>query len=713
MKVKKKVLIAGIILIGLITLNLSQAQAAKKDNISFYVASDGKDNNPGTKRKPFATLKQARNAIRELKRKNNGQLPLGTITVWIRGGIYFFSQSLKFKPEDSGTVNSPIVYRAYRNEKVHLIGGQEVTGFKPISEPHIRKRIEPTIRSKIKQVNLKKLGITDFGELLPGGLWKGFPPQSRNYLELFFQEKPMQLARWPNKGWTTIAGVPVPKGRKFTYKGSRPERWSDIDGIMVHGYWKWDWADSYERVKAINTLTKEVTTDAPGVYGYSAGKRYYFLNILEELDEPGEWYLDRKTGILYFWPPASLSRKEVYISILKTPLLSLHNVSYVTIRNLIVECTRGAGVEIVGGAHNLIAGCTIRNTGTVGVSIGTYIQDAMRWPPDTTFNYNGGTDNGVVGCDIYHTGEGGIALTGGNRKTLTPGKNFAVNNYLYDCSRIGRTFRPAIFLLGVGNYVAHNLIHSLPHIAILLAGNEHLIEYNRIHHVGMETRDAGAIYTGRDWSQRGTIIRYNFLSNIGRKDINGVYLDDFTSGITVFGNIFYKVSWAAVLLGGGRDNIIENNIFIDCNPAVWIDARGIIWSKNCFDGTNNVLFDRLDAVNYTQPPYSLRYPRLLNVLNDEPALPKNNKIVGNICSGGQWLKLLHGAEKFVTIKDNLLQVDPGFVSARKLNFQLKSTSPAYRLGFKRIPMEKIGLQRDEFRQTMPGDNLTFDYWKGQ
>jgi parallel beta-helix repeat protein len=123
---------------------------------------------------------------------------------------------------------------------------------------------------------------------------------------------------------------------------------------------------------------------------------------------------------------------------------------------------------------------------------------------------------------------------------------------------------------------AHH-IHDAPHAGIILTGNEHLIEFNNIHHLAQETGDVGAIYVGRDYTERGAIIRHNYIHDLGGVGFGSmaVYLDDCSSGITVEGNIFYNLKYGA-FVGGGRDNRIHNNVFVSCNPAIRVDARASI-----------------------------------------------------------------------------------------------------------------------------------------
>jgi hypothetical protein len=693
------------IILVFILLHLFFLTTASFSQMNFFVSTNGSDKNPGTKEKPFATLDRAREAVRDAKKKQTSR----SINVYLRKGYYQIEKTFVLEAEDSGNKNQSITYRSYGNEEVHLIGGKEISGFVPVKDPSILGRLDEKCQDKVYQLDLKAKGINDYGELSGRGFGKAITP---SHLELFYNNKPMTLARWPNNGWANIADTVIGKKDScFRYDGDRPQKWSQTKDIWLHGYWTWDWADSYTKIGNIDFENRIISTLPPhGVYGYSKGKRYYALNIFEELDEPGEYYMDRETGILYFYPPESLNNAKTFISLLESPLISLHNTSYITFSNLIIEYTRGAGIEIIGGTKNLIAGCTIRNIGTVGVCIGRLeplIGNVIY--ENTLYDGEAGTENGIISCDIYQCGEGGIILCGGDRKTLTPGKNFAENNHIWDCCRWVNTYRAAIFMWGAGNIVKNNLIHNLPHTAIFFWGNDHLIEYNEIHNVCLETGDAGALYIGRDWTQRGSIIRYNYIHHLhgvegqtGFTDVMGVYLDDLASGTTVYGNIFYEAG-RSIMIGGGRDNIIENNIIIDGNPALHIDSRAKGgWMVSYLKSPECPLFKRLDTIKYNQPPYSVHYPTLINLLQDDPASPKGNKIISNIFYRGKWVEFLDGLdEKLVYFDKNLINEDPEFFSLENEFFYLKRTSPAFKLGFKQIPHEKIGLHYDKYRRILP------------
>lgn len=622
--------------------------------------------------------------------------------MWLRGGTHVRNQSFELTARDSGTPDAPVIYRAVEKEAVRLLGGRVIREFRPVADESVLSRLDPKARGSVLQADLRLAGIVNFGALRSRGFGRSMTP---SHLELFYDGQPMTLARWPNEGeFERIAGFPEGAGQGdehggkigelkdgFTYSGDRPRGWKNFREIWVHGYWAWDWANSYERVESIDLDQRLIRTAPPhGLYGFRKGQRFYFLNVLEELDQPGEWFLDRESGLLYFWPPQRRTgfqpvppSGEVIVSVLESPLISLNDVSHVTIRGLMLEGSRGHAVSIRGGTNNLIAGCAIRLIGNYGVQI------------------DGGQANGVVGCDIENTGDGGVSISGGDRRTLAPGRHFVENCHFQKQGRWSKCYVPAVLLSGVAHRVAHNLIHDHPHCAILFSGNEHRLEFNEIHHVALETGDVGAIYAGRDWTFRGNVIRHNFIHHTGGVGMGsmGVYMDDCVSGTEITGNVFYKVTRAA-FLGGGRDHRVENNVFVDCQPAVQLDGRGLdpkpVWHNMVYQ------YMRKQLAAVPQDLYREHYPALAAVdryyssTNGVP--PENNVVVRNISSGGKWLSVgWHAKPEMLELHDNYVGSDPGFMAPDRMDFRLKKDSPAWGIGFKEIPVEKIGLQKDEYR----------------
>ena len=671
-----------------ILLTLSPLHAAP---LNLYVSMQGRDDWSGMKDKPgrgghdgpLATLEGARSRIHALKEA--GGLPREGVIVNLHSGVYHLHSTFALTAEDD-TSPAPVTYRAYKNEAVRVDGGQEVSGWTPVTDPATLDRLDPAARGHVLQADLKAQGITNYGTLSRRGFGLPVTPAA---LELFFNDAPMTLARWPNAGqWATVAGTAADQGADhFTYSGDRPARWIHADDAWVHGYWTFDWADSYEKILGVDPTSHQIRTAPTGdLLAYTPQHRWYALNLLEELDEPGEWYLDRKTGLLYFWPPSDIAQGHAIVSLVGD-LIRLDHVSHVTLRGLTLEACRGTAVSIHDGANDLLAGCTIRDAGNRGVDIVN------------------GTDVGVQSCDISETGDGGIVLNGGDRKTLTPGGCFVVNCHLSRYSRWDLTYRPGVEVEGVGNRVAHNLIEDAPHEGIQLSGNDHLIEYNEIHHVCLQTGDSGAFYMGRDWTMRGNVVRFNYFHDLGGgkgllgdTDVNAIYLDDTAAGTTVSGNVCVRAG-RGVLVGGGRDNSVTNNVFVDCKPAVSLDARGIGWAaKYLLPGGGWDMQGKLAAVPYDRPPYSTRYPHLATVLQDNPAAPKYDVIAQNVAFHcPNWLDVEQAAKPGVRIENNLSDADPQFVDPAHGNYQLKPGSPAFKLGFQRIPFDKMGLYKDEYR----------------
>ncbi|QOD62430.1 right-handed parallel beta-helix repeat-containing protein [Polaribacter haliotis] len=506
------------------------------------------------------------------------------------------------------------------------------------------------------------------------------------------------------------------RGGKFTYDNDRPSTWKTFEDVWISGYFKEGWAEDAVELKEIDFKNKTFTTKQPSLYGFGSGKKFqkwFVYNVLEEVDAPGEYYLDRKKGILYFYPSEEIKLLE--ISILERPMVSLIKASNIQFKNITFTCSRGMGVYMEQTENNLVDSCTFTNLGIVGVCIGkgiapfetlrhdgtgkaasevigSYLQHIYE---DATFNRMGGHNNGVVNCTIFNTGAGGVHLGGGDRLTLVPANNYVENTTIHDFNRIEKSYRAGILITGVGNRISNCELYNAPSMAILLHGNNHLIEYNNIHDVCQEVHDQGALYYGRDPAESGHKVYYNYFHHIdGEHATSAVYHDDGACGMEVFGNIFYKPGSLPILIGGGMDNPYTNNIFVDMNLAVHIDNRLQNWSKGTLD--KGAVYDkRLQAVNFKNPPYSVAYPNLAKYWEDNPALPKRNTFSKNIFYKVK--KVHNGKEEWMPFLDDnwITDENPGFVNEEAQNFNLKKDAKAFEKipGFKNIPFDKIGVQK--------------------
>jgi hypothetical protein len=701
--------------------------------IEFYVSPSGNDGNPGTFEKPFATLEKARDAIREIKSRQSF-IPEGA-AVYLRQGVYSLSDGFELNGLDGGLSGSPIVYSGYEDETVCLSGGKPLspTSIKKVTDQKILDRIiDANARKNLYYVDLRKEGITDYGQVYPRPDLK---------CELFFNKRFLPLARYPNDGWLKITDVPqngpklenpgrpdwvidgIPRGKhygRFICADNRCSSWSDQNDIYAMGYWVYDWADEIIKIEKINTATHEVYPARPyHRYGFQKDARYYFLNVLEEIDTPGEWYIDRNKGILYLWPPSAVGKGQLVFPTLSVAMIRMNDVSNVIIKNLKFESSRSGGITITGGSGNLISNCSFSNLGNTAVKI------------------LGGVNNGICDCNISELSGGGVEITGGDRKTLTPCNNFARNNEVHHFSRIYRTYNAGIKIAGVGITLSHNYIHDCPHEGIDFQGNDFLIEYNELTRVCQETEDVGAMYGMMDWTYCGTVIRYNYFHQIHGQskycDTKGVYLDLPVGGLVLYGNIFNDLD-TGFFTNSGRNNLIQNNIFIKCNPSIHLNVYRA--DEQFKPGGDWKLVEKLREMNCQAPPYSLRYPWLKKVLEkgDDPAIPYGNVIKNNISYGGKFLNL-HAELNFSLAKvlDNAV-ADPVMCTWRNMfqeqstgeviykygdpnmtaklnsfgnllvdpngaavlisgNYSLPQDHPALKQGFRQIPFDRIGLQK--------------------
>ncbi|WNM64085.1 right-handed parallel beta-helix repeat-containing protein [Candidatus Nitrospira neomarina] len=640
------------------------------------------------------SLNEVRQAVREYKK---GLPPKESITVWLEKGTYYLDAPVEFDEKDSGSEKFPIIYRSKPGETVSISGGRKVNGFVPVTDEAILSRLESSARPHIVEADLNGWKDVDFGEPVPVFLQGQWPQANNaNLLELFYDSKRMPLSRWPNAGYTNIdravGPTKITSHRKtgtveahFTYFGSRPERWFAEADIYLNGFFFWDWANAFEKIETIDTVTKTIKAapESPDIlhptpysfhkYGHRDGQRYFALNLLSEIDSPGEWFFDRNTKKIYFYPPGPLEPQTVELSILPL-VLSFNDTSWVTFQDIFIEESRNTLVSIKDGKRVLFAKNTFRNSAGYAVNI------------ERGFNHE------IKNSEIKDAGQGGILIRkAGDRLTLTPANHIIDNNVIHHIGVIQSGSPGIVLSKSVGVTISHNELYDMPHNAIKLGGNDHIVEYNEIYNVVKETSDSGAIYIGRDWTERGHIVRYNYFHDlvpIAGGAIQAVYLDDLASGFLIQGNIFHNVQ-RGILLGGGRDNRIVNNIFSNTNLNVYIDGRGAK-PKSSHIQPNGQTMKALLAMPYKKPPWSTRYPQLVNILNEKPGHPLGNLVEHNLFLKSGKLLILPEAEGLIEFNQNFEEGTPNFNTVMKSNFQVDSKSKSLEFGFNQIPFHEIG-----------------------
>nr|WP_306812781.1 Ig-like domain-containing protein [Paenibacillus soyae] len=715
------IMLAFVIVLGCFPALGVQAEISAEAGVSFYVAQNGSDSNSGTEAEPFHTLEKARDAIRALKQSTG--LPNGGVTVYLRGGIYERTSTFLLEQQDSGTADKPVVYKAYPGESVRLTGGQSLqkSWFEPVEDEAVLNRIiSADARAKVLQVDLSAHGITDYGVMSRHGYYKANDVSQTPPMELYVEGQGMTLARWPNNGTVQMGDIIDPgpnrsepdlqtRGGTFEYTYERPDLWTQAEDIWLDGIFGYSWEWSYNRIASIDTTNKTITL----AYGEMSRlfKNWYpdfhfAQNLLEEIDMPGEYYIDREEGVLYFLPTAAFQAKtnpELTVTMLKTPMINTVNASHITFEDLILENGRDSAAVIMGGSHVRLEHLEIRNFSEGGVRINTQ----SRWLYND-FATATGKNHAVVNTHIHHVGGTGVILNGGDRLTLEPGNNVVENSHIHDFAYYHKAYNPAVILTGAGNRVSRSEIHDAPHPGILIFGNDHVVEYNNIYDVCKTFSDLGAIYMnlGANPQERGSVIRRNYFHHIGegKEGVQGVYPDNFTMGITIEENIFYRMGNSAILNNGGAHVRTRNNLFIDAKVPYEFadlylgDAPEKQIPKN-YMGPWQALFERYN--NFADMPHLAKYPELADFFTENRYYPDTNTLEGNViynptkprsgtnANGARDnLNLVQYSNNWVTTQD------PGFVDLAGGDLNLKPDAAVFQQipGFPDIPFDEMGIQ---------------------
>ncbi|ABS25445.1 right-handed parallel beta-helix repeat-containing protein [Anaeromyxobacter sp. Fw109-5] len=650
--------------------------AASRANL--YVAPGGSDSSPGTAEQPFATLERARAAVRSLR---SSGLPEGGVTVWLRGGVYERSSTFSLGPADSGTAESPITYRAYPGETVRLLGGKVLppSSWSVVLSSDARwARIGAAGRGHVFKVSLAALGIRDFGAYATrGGAWGQNSPDATFAAELFLDGLPQTVARFPNAG---ASGRGIKGGQLVSSGGSIDTvTWSggslpgSLDAAIARGEaYCTGVPNGYSGLtarivrKSGGTLTIRRDDGQGFYYPFAANNPFFVQNVLEELDSPGEYWLDTTSGELYYWPPAALTAREAVVSVMTTPLVTFDGASHVTLDGLVLEAGRSDLVRVTRGAYDVVKGCALRNAGRTAVRIGA-----------------GTSNNGVLGGEIAHPGDHGVYLDGSG--------NYVRNADIHHTTRLAvNQYWPAVYLFGDGNRVANNAIHDGQDQAVWLHGSNHVVEKNEIYGMNWYSNESGAVYANQRLGHgTGNVIQHNYIHDIqnwwavhgvGVADNAGIFLDDSWSDATVQGNVIRNVTHYGIHHGGGARAgarvIVQDNIIESCGNQYPLPSKGAYVAAN-LPGPN---------------PTGAMFRRNLIGLNNAggrawegvdgwadlivPHFADYSGNVGNYYQGG-----VNG-------------VDPRWVDPRDPRKGLQPTSPAWSIpGWQPIPFQEIGIRR--------------------
>lgn len=667
----------------------------------IYVSPKGTDGGDGSEKAPFATLERARDEVRVLK-KSKRPASEPRVTVILENGAYTRTNSLKLGVEDSGTEQAPVVWKARVAGAAVLDAGVTL----PVSRFHRvegadAERLAPEAKNQVWWVDLADLGVRHLGP---------YPVVFDNgggTVELFFNGERQSLSRWPKEGPARMEkvlekGLPVKEGGqrlpRFVAREDRVGRWSVEQGVWLEGYWRTPWDPRTVKVDGIQRESREVTLAVPvpgGIGSKYAGPNgsgmepWWAVNLLEEIDMPGEWSLDFNRKRLFWWPLEGWREGTIVVSDLGDPVIQVEKAQHLRVEGLVVEHGLSHGIEVRDSRFVEVVGCTLRNHGGSGVVV------------------QRGENNVVRSCDLSELGQSGITLSGGDRASLLPSGHVVENNHIQKVGVLKKTYAPGI-LVGafgtgeaVGCKVRHNFIHDVPHAGVQYGGNEHVFEFNEVAHAVLTSDDMGAFYSTNDWTSCGNILRYNFVHN--SPNAVGFYLDDGDGGDTVYGNLAYAMQ-AGPSVCGGHYNWVSNNLSIGCARGLFVDARGVARQY----GKESTLFKKLMAVPFRDSPWKEHYPFLLALPDSDTRLPQGNVVTGNVV--GRCEKPIRISAKTdeiagSTVAGNadLADEDPGFVDEKKGDLRLRPESPVWKAvpDFQPLPFERMGLYVDAFRKTLP------------
>jgi hypothetical protein len=680
--------------LALVLLGLVGSAASAAD---FCVSTRGRDNwsgrlaapNAGRTDGPFATIPRAQQAVRALKAQQSDRA--APIVVSIGGGTYFLGAPLMFTPEDSGTAQAPVIYRAANARRPPVLsGGVRLRGFQRTADG-------------TWQVTLPEVAR---------GEWR--------FMQLFVNGQRRDRPRLPKGGYHFIADA-VPSTPENGGKGYNRFRFApgdietnwhnlhDVEVLVFH-----NWTMDRLRIASVDEAQRAVTFTGRTVaamecFDLAKGRRYIVENVCEALAEPGEWYLDNETGVLTYLPlPDEALRGAVVVAPRLDTLVQFAGdpaagrwVEHIVFQNLVFTHTnwvtppqgyacsqaesvlRGA-ITATGARHCTLEGCAVRQVGTYAVEWGA-----------------GCVGNQLLDCDLTDLGAGGVKI--GDMKLHDDPRLVASGNVVRDCSIThGGRLHPAGIGVWVGqshhNTIEHNEIWDLYYSGLSVGWtwgygpsqcHDNTIAYNNIHLLGQQVlSDLGGIYTLG--LSPGTTIHHNHFYDIDYFYYGGwgIYLDEGSTGILAENNLVHDTHGGCFHQHYGENNTLRNNILAFDKSQQLTRSRPEDHLSFTFD--HNIVYYRdgnLLGGNWTWTGGNYAFDS--NCYWEASGRP----ITFDGLTLEEW-RSQRGQDLHSVI------ADPLFVDAEHRDFALRPGSPALTLGFVPFDLSTAG------RTTRPRDPLT-------
>ena len=532
----------------------------KGNVLTVYVATNGKANADGTKGNPFGTIEAARDAIRDVKKTG-----LKGIDVIVGSGMYYITETIEFTEEDTGTEKCPI---RYIGEEGAIINGGtafDYTEFERASGDTLAL-FPKEVQDKLYMLDLGKFGYTPEEIATMKSKQKYY-----TYATMINVDgKQMDLARYPNanEGWIEIEsgyfldanGNPTKytdndkvakelqaKQTVVKYGEDHLERvlsWKGEEQIYVRGHYRFIWARDDTKLTERYADRDEILLPYSGGYEPVEKGLLFFYNIPEELDAPGEFYID-SNAVLYYYPEENFQTASFTTPILEGSIINITNADYLTLENLTFETSLTDGINFT--ADNLtIKGCKITDIYESGIE---------------------GVGNNFLFTEneVSYIGGLGLNVDGGDAATLTRSGNLICNNYFHNWST-RKTMNFAISAGQCGATVCHNEVAYSGDLGIEIEGPYNTIEYNYVHDTCQFFCD-GATISAHGYAY-GSVLRYNVVINTGFESpldivgVQGLTADMDCLGADFYGNLVYNCTGHGLSLAYSRDSQVTNNLVI-------------------------------------------------------------------------------------------------------------------------------------------------------
>ena len=453
-------------------------------------------------------------------------------------------------------------------------------------------------------------------------------PSGPSWSQFYADGKPMHLSEWPNGRCIPLDSVVVmgvgrlqskngPGYGTIAFKEDRPLEWADPSKGWLAGCFRFGWSDEMVAIKEIRPdKTLEVAQQTAYGFGFRPGEsfqKWQVLNMPEEVDAPDEYALDTENGRAWLMLPKGTRHLE--LGLRRFPLLTVRGCNNLIIKGLEVGYSCGDGMLITSSEGVRIENCEFHNLGHVAIVFNKSCRNC-----------------GVAESHIHHLGAGGIHLPGGDRKRVVRGDNYVEDCIFHDFNYIEKHYRPAVTMSGLGNRVSRCEFYDSPSTAVLMLGNDQVVEYCNFHHLCMDVEDNGVLYHGRNPSQCGSVIRHNYFHDIMVPfNVRATYHDDGSGWVEAYGNIFERFYTAPTQMGGGSHIYYHDNIYMNLDgPAIKIDGRLQTW------GADRLIAHRDSVALVDCPEFRAHYPEWGEFIDRDYSLPEANVVIRNAFYNVRW-----------------------------------------------------------------------------